>query len=125
MMPFNPLGPLLPWPLMAQTSQPKPAEPKHRTPAEKARRKAKKQAREQALAELLVRHDLLAHNQEQAARIARAMRKNPLLFVSYGLMHVVKELQPQQPYSELVDEEEALQTLHVALQEIREQSANR
>lgn len=72
-----------------------------------------------------MRHDLLAHNQEQAARIARAMRKNPLLFVSYGLMHVVKELQPQQPYSELVDEEEALQTLHVALQEIREQSANR
>ena len=125
MMPFNPLGPLLPWPLIQQPRQPKPAKPKHRAPAEKAQRKAEKQAREQALAKLLVRHDLLAHNQEEAARIAHSMRKSPMLFVLYGLMHMVKELQPQQPYSELVDEEEALQALLLELQTLREQTANR
>lgn len=132
MITFNPLGPFfLPLPFFQQHLESKSCGNKKRktkkvrSPEEKERRKATNQLREQNLAKQLLNHDLMSHNQEDAAKLAHTMRKDPLMFLTIGLMHMVKELKPHEPFSTLIDEEDALTTLLQELQKLRAELAPR
>jgi len=126
MQPFNPLGPLLPLNgimryLASQHSDCPSRNKAKRTPEEKAQRKAAHQRLEKNLARQLLQQDLLVHSEDEAARLARAMRKDPMTFALCGLIQVFKALNPQAPVGELVDEEVGLTDLLQALRQIRTQ----